>query len=154
MTIEISPAEILYRVRDKAQDELAVSVPDETLRYKIEPGSEKEDKVKTYILESFEDLCASVWRFLSEKTQSDYVDIGNSATALPDRFVLEFSISERRAAGKAAMVANKCMAFFVEFTLARYYLDIGQVALSQNHSLLAVGEQDKISKLLYTKALP
>ena len=37
MTIEISSAELLHRVRDVAQDELAVTTPDETLRYKIEP---------------------------------------------------------------------------------------------------------------------
>lgn len=154
MTIEISSAEILYRVRDVAQDELAVSVPDETLRYKIEPGSEKEDKVKSFIAQAVEDLCSRVWRFLSDKSHQDYAMIDNAAETLPERYVFEFEISERRAFGKANMLANKFISYAVEYALMNYYLTIGQVALSQNHAQLAALDQNKISNLLYTKALP
>lgn len=154
MTIEISSAEILHRVRDIAQDELAVTVPDETLRYKIEPGSEKEDKVKTFIAESVDDLCARMLRFLSRDNQQNYASVENAESILPERYVLEFDISERRAAGKAWVLAGKCAAFLVEDTLMKYYLTIGQVALSQNHAQLAAAEQNKITTLLYTKALP
>lgn len=154
MIVEISPKEILYRVRDIAQDELAVTTPDETLRYKIEPGSEKEDKVKMFISESFENLCSQVLRFLSSETQGYFAGVDNAAIELPDRFVLEFEISERRAAGKAAIVANKCAKYIAENTLLNYYLSVGQVNLAQNHGQVAAAELNKISTLLYTKALP
>lgn len=154
MTIEISSKEILYRVRDIAQDELAVTTPDETLRYKIEPGSEKEDKVKMFISESFENLCSLFWRFLSEECREQFGLIDNTAVILPERYVLEFEISERRAAGKTNIVTQKCATFLVQDTLMRYYLSVGQVNLAQNHAQASLGEQKNISTLIYTKALP
>ena len=154
MTIEISSAEILHRVRDVAQDELAVTTPDETLRYKIEPGSEKEDKMNTYIGESVENLCSQMWRFLSPECISNYASVENESVVLPERYVFDFDISERRALGKTAILKEKFAAVIVEYTLLRYYLDLGQVQLSQNHSQVAAAELNKISSLLYTKALP
>ena len=154
MIIEISPKEILYRVRDIAQDELAVTTPDETLRYKIDPGSEKEDKVKAFINESFENLCNLFWRFLSEDSRYRYGAVENTDVVLPDKYVLEFEISERRAAGKTAIVTGKCATFLVQDTLMRYYLSVGLVNLAQNHANASSAEQRNLSSLLYTKALP
>lgn len=154
MIIEISSAEILHRVRDIAQDELAVTIPDETLRYKIEPGSEKEDKVKTFISSSVEDFCALAWRFLSDESQQRYGWVENSEVVLPERYCFKFDVSERRAAGKASIITNKSASYLVENTLQKYYLSIGQVALAQNHAQQASAEMNLISTLLYTKALP
>lgn len=154
MRIEISSAEILHRVRDIAQDELAATTQDETLRYKIEPGTEKEDKVKTFIGESFENLGELLWRFLSVEGQGYFGSVENSATVLPQKYVFDFDISERRAAGKASILTAKCATVIVQDTLARHYESVGQTQLAQNHAQLAAAEQKNISKLLYTKALP
>lgn len=154
MRIEINSAEILHRVRDIAQDELAATTQDETLRYKIEPGTEKEDKVKTFIGQSFENLAWQLWRFLSTENQAEFWSVANSATTLPEKYVFDFDVSERREAGKASILAAKCSAEVVEDTLFRYYTSVGQVQMAQNHLQQATAEQKNISTIIFTKALP
>lgn len=154
MVIEISSAEILHRVRDIAQDELAVTTPDDTLRYKIEPGTEREDKVKMFINESVEDLSSHIWRFLSTEDMEEDASMENAPSLIPDRYVFNLDVSERRAAGKAIILKEKFATVLMESTLMRYYLSLGQVQLSQNHGQASASELKKIQTLIYTKALP
>lgn len=155
MTISISTAEVLHHIRRLAHIELENTIPDETARYKVEPGTEKLDELRRMLLNSFGNLTELLSRFLIfTGTDSDSYAITNAAPTLPDSFSLELDSTSRRLAGKAQAVGSACFSYLTNAVLVEYYSSVAQPNLVDAHVKLLAKDTEVLNKSIYTKTQP
>ena len=74
--------------------------------------------------------------------------------AIPESFVYDLALSERRAEGKAQPLTDYMHNFVVHLTLSRFYSAVSQQELSNIHSQLALDTAGLLEEMIYTKKPP
>ena len=149
MVIELYTIEILSRIRATSHREVA-AIPDADARYLAEAGTEKAEELNRCVTDAASRLYGRCSRFLSQS----YETRKDNFSLLPDSYVYDFILSERRAVGKAEPLAEAMNTFMVEYALSKFYSIVNQGDLSNKHSLLAIDAGNQIDQLLYTKQPP
>lgn len=149
MVITLTTAEIVKRVKAVSHREVA-EIADTEARYRAEAGSEKIGMLNLCMDDAKRRLCSVCRRFLRATRNESAGNI----EAIPNNYVFEFTLSERRATNSAEPLAEAMNTFMVEYTLSKFYSNVSQGDLSNKHSLLAVEAGDQIQQILFTKMPP
>lgn len=150
MLITLSVEEIMRDIKKKSHREVEEKIPDVEARYRAEAGTEKEDEITRCMVEAASTLSLRLHRYL----RTWYQDEVDDQLAIPEAFVYDLSLSERRAEGKAQPLADCMHNFIVHLTLARFYSTVSQQELSNIHSVQSLDTQKQLEELLYTKLPP
>lgn len=154
MTIYINCAELLFNVKSKSHEEVAL-LPAEQ-RYAAEASTEKENTVKRCIYAANGEMLSLLDRFCQGGQGDVDADVlpGTGGLVLPTSFTYDFVYSERRLKGKNAALAEMMLALLTELTLARFYISVAQTDLAQSHEALAQRDANTLAQMLYTKRSP
>ena len=150
MLITLSVEEILKDIKKKSHREVEERIPDVEARYRAEAGTEKEDEITRCMVEAASALSHRLHRYL----RTWYQDEVDNQLAIPEAFVYDLSLSERRSEGKAQPLADFMHNFVVHLTLSRFYSTVSQQELSNIHSQLALDTAGMLEELIYTKKPP
>ena len=158
MRVDINTIELVYAIRRESYAELAVLIQDEDLRYKTEPGSERNEELKKYIKESFSELMSALTRFIqvipSMQDEDGGVHLDDLSDHLPDVMGIDFKHSERRLTGKIDLVARLCNEYLIHSVLFKHYRTVGQLDLAKSRSEMAAACIERVSALLHLKGEP
>lgn len=156
ITIRINSAEVLYDIKSKSHTEVTVAVPDESQRYRIEAGTEKEDEIKRCIEQAFAEASGMLARWLiGEYTDDgDITTYKNQAVSLPDYLVFYFDWSERRYREKHATLTTLLFSLIVNLAMERFYLSVQAEALAKVRAGQAQSDMSQIQSLVYYKGAP
>jgi len=149
MVITLYTEEIMSQLKGISHHEVA-EIPDVEARYRAEAGSEKFPLIYRGISEGVGRLVRRCNRFL----KGGYKITNDNAMELPPELLFDFSLSERRAVGKAEPLAEEMSKFIVHYALSQFYSFVSQGELSNKHSLLAMDSGNEIDNLLYSKIPP
>ena len=149
MRVVLDVAELLFDIRNKSHEECA-SITDVEARYRAEAGRHKDEELFRSLVEVNSSLTRLVRRYLKEfiTTEAD-----NNA-AIPDSFIYEFEISQRRSSNLTQPMADAMHSYLVHYTLAKFYATVSQTDLSNKHSTLTQAAATEVEELLYTKNPP
>lgn len=150
MVIELKTENIIRGIKVTSHREVA-EIADPDARYRAEAGTEKHKEIYRCVVEAIGKLQHRCLRFLSENYKGYRND---NAAELPNEFVFEFDMAERRAMGKTDSLAATMHAFAVEYALSKFYSVVSQPDLSNKHSLLAMEAGKELDLLLYSKNPP
>lgn len=149
MTIILSVEELLRAIKQVSHREVA-EIADVEARYRAEAGTEKEQDIFRAMVEASSALRHRVRRYLRAYYQQE----ADNQLALPESFVYEFSMSERRSDNKTQPLTDHMNSFIVHLTLAKFYANVSQTELSNKHSQFALAEQAIIEDMIYYKQPP
>ena len=149
MVIRLYTEEIASEIREISHHEVA-EIPDVEARYRAEAGTEK----LTLIYRAISAATGRLIRRCSRFLKGGYTDDSDNAQPVPAEMVFDFSISERRAVGKAEILAKEMHNFIIHYALSQFYSDVSQGDLSNKHGLLAVESGNEIDTMLYSKLPP
>lgn len=150
MLIVLNVSELMRDIKKKSHREVEERIADVEARYRAEAGTEKEDEITRCMVEAASNLSHHLHRYL----RTWYQDEVDDQLALPDAFVYDLSLSERRAEGKAQPLADYMHSFVVDLTLSRFYSSVSQQDLSNIHSQKALETARLLEDMLYTKKPP
>lgn len=149
MVITLYTEEIVSDLRGVSHHEVA-EIPDVEARYRAEAGTEKYHLIHKCISEAVTRLARRCGRFL----RGNYTVASDNAQEIPVSYTFNFDISERRAVGKAEILAETMHNFILHYALSQFYSDVSQGDLSNKHSLLAMEAGNEIDTLIYSKLPP
>lgn len=149
MTVTLNIEELFKDIRLKSRLECS-AIADTEARYRVEAGTEKNDELYRDMTAAQGSLARRLARYLS----ASYVQEGDNTLFLPEAFVYELTVTDRRLQGKVQPLADACHDFIVHYTLSRFYKSVGMGDMSNAHSLQAAETGEEIDMLLYTKAAP
>ena len=149
MTITLSIDELLTDITNKSHLETeGIESPD--IKYRVQVGSEKKDEIFRLLLSVSSSLTRLVHRYLVRT----YIQETDNGISMPEAFVYELTMSERREAGKSQPLADKMHDYLVHYTLAKFYASVGQGEFSNAHSAQTQVASAEIESLLYDKRPP
>ena len=149
MRIILDIAELLLDIRNKSHEECA-SITDVEARFRAEAGNHKNLELFRTLLEVNSSLTRLVRRYLME-----YIAIeANDNAELPESFVYEFEISQRRSDNLAQPLTDAMHSYLVHYTLAKFYATVSQTEFSNKHSTLTQSAATEVEELLFTKKPP
>jgi hypothetical protein len=149
MRIVLEVAELLFDIRNKSHEECA-SITDVEARYRAEAGHHKDEEIFRSLVGVNSSLTRLVRRYLVDSIALEADD----NASIPDSFVYEFEISQRRADNLTQPMADAMHDYLVHYTLAKFYATVSQGDLSNKHSALTQAAATEIEELLYTKKPP
>lgn len=149
MVITLYTEELVNRIRSISHREVA-EIADVDARYRAEAGSEKMEEIYHCVDDAAGRLKARCFRFL----KSEYTKRRDNVLDVPESYVFEFVLSERRAIGKADALLEAMYTFMAEYALSKFYSIVSVGELSNKHSLLALEAGNMIDSLLYVKQPP
>lgn len=152
MEVKISSDELLFNIKNKSHQELAVLAPDPEQRYAQEAGTEKEEDLKRCIVESFAEAVGIVSRF--EYNICPVQEVTATAPELPEYFVFYIESSERRLVSEEQALADMILSYMTNRSLSRYYTNAGRNDLAAKDEANAAYDKDQIIKLIYRKRRP
>ncbi len=149
MEIRLNTAKIINDVRTKSHLEVA-NVPDPTVRYRIEAGTEKLGEVKRDLAAAVSVLVQECYRFL------DAPGVDEADNLLTDAEELTFVVQggARRLYGKEKALAQKLHEIAVDLTLHKFYASVSQTDLSKQHASLAANGIASLEAMLRQKRPP
>ena len=156
ITILINSNEVIYDIRSKTHTELAVSVQDETQRYRIEAGTEKLDEVKRCVQEAHAEALGALSRFLEDAHNHDGATstYANGAVVLPTNLAFPFKWSERRYRYKIDSLKVLLFSLLVNLAMARFYTSMQAEGLAKVRAAQAQSDLSQVQALVYYKAEP
>ena len=156
MNISISSKELLFNIKNKSHQELAVLIPDPEQRYPQEAGSDKEEDIKRCITEAYAEAVGITSRFERDVVPMDeaYAGARSSGIVLPEHFMFYVETSERRIQSEEQALADLLLSFLTNRSLSRYYANAGRNDLAEKDNANAVADKDSILKILYRKRRP
>lgn len=156
ITINISSDEVVYDIRSKTHTELAVSVQDESQRYKIEAGTEKLDEIRRCVQEAYAEAAGALARFFEEEgnADGDMSSYANGAVALPSFLSFQFKWSERRYRYKIESLKVLLFSLLVNLAMSRFYLSMQAENLAKVRAGQAQSDLSQVQALVYYKAEP
>ncbi len=156
MKIDISSDEVIHDLRSKTHTELAVSVQDETQRYRIEAGTEKLDEVRRCVQEAYGEAYGALARFLEDDDAQDDAQFSysNSAVTLPADLPFPFRWTERRYRNKVSALVPLLFSLLVNLAMSRFYVSMQAENLAKVRSAQAQSDLSQIQALVYYKAEP
>lgn len=149
MLITLQVEELLRDLKKKSHEEVK-AIEDIEARYRAEAGTEKEHEIMRCMVEAASALSRRLWRYL----RNYYQDESDNQLAIPEAFVYDLVMSERRAEGKAQQLADYMHTFIVHLTLSRFYSTVSQQELSNKHSLQSLEDAKQLDELIYSKLPP
>ena len=149
MVITLYTEELVQRLKTVSHHEVA-EIADVEARYRAEAGTEKMELIYRCIKDAVARLESRCIRWMKE-VWPEYAD---NTMEVPVAYKIEFSLTERRAIGKAPLLEEACETFVLEYALAKFYASVSQTPLSNSHSLAAVEAGDHLSTLLLMKQPP
>lgn len=149
MEIRLNTEAIIKDVRTKSHHEVA-SIPDPTLRYKAEAGTEKMGEIKRDLAAAVSYLVQECYRFLDMPG----VDDANNRISDAEELVFEISGGARRLYGKEKAIAQRIHEITVDLTLNKFYASVSQADLSKQHASLAASGITSLEALLRQKRPP
>lgn len=150
MLIVLNVSELMRDIKKKSHREVEEKIPDVEARYRAEAGTEKEDEITRCMVEAASALAHRLHRYL----RIWYQDEVDDQLAIPEGFVYDLGLSERRAEGKAQPLADYMHNFVVDLTLSRFYSSVSQQDLSNIHSQKALETARLLEEMIYTKKPP
>ena len=150
MLIVLSVEELMRDIKKKSHREVEERIADVEARYRAEAGTEKEDEITRCMVEAASALSHRLHRYL----RTWYQDEVDDQLAIPESFVYDLALSERRAEGKAQPLTDYMHNFVVHLTLSRFYSAVSQQELSNIHSQLALDTAGLLEEMIYTKKPP
>lgn len=156
ITILISSEEVIYDIKSKTHTELAVSVQDETQRYKIEAGTEKLDEVKRCVQQAYSEATSALVRWLDNTGSADNVTstYDNSAVVLPANLMFRFRWTERRYRDKQDPMTSLLFSLIVNLAMVRFYTSMQAEGLAKVRASQAQSDLSQIQALVYYKGEP
>ena len=154
MTIAIDTREMLFRVRRLSHDEVEATVPDPEAAYHMEAGSEKEDTVKDCLNRAWASVTALLEPFIDCDDAVEDTEVAYGKVTLPDAYTIDLVTSERRLAGKEAMLTERISALLVDRTLGHFYTGNGQTELAQKWNALALADEEALVNAIHSKRPP
>ena len=152
MEVSIYTNELLYNIKNKSHQELAVLAPDPEQRYTQEAGTDKEEDLKRCIIESYSEVVGIVSRF--EYNICPVQEVTAAVPELPEYFVFYIESSERRLVSEEQALANMILSYMTNRSLSRYYANAGRNDLAEKDEANAAYDKDQIIKLIYRKRRP
>ena len=149
MVITLKYANILNDMKAKSQLEVA-NIADPDARYRAQVGTEKTVEIQRCISRAVNLLAHQCRRFLV----NTYTESATDDISVPEQYVFEFSMSERRMVGATEPLQEEMHAFSVHYALAQFYSSVSQQELSNIHSKLTQEAQVNIMAILYHKNPP
>ena len=156
MRINITTSEILFNIKNKSHQELAVLLADPEQRYPQEAGDDKLEDIKRCVVEAAADAVGVVSRFEYGRLAEEEVTAGASESGilLPEFFTFDVENSERRIVTEEQALADLILSYITNRSLARYYYNAGRNDLAAKDDANAVNDKDLILKILYRKRRP
>lgn len=148
LTIIIDRSEVVKDIRLKSRGELALLTPEQ--RYPLEAGTDKDDEIARDILLAVANIKRVLAKYLAMSDES----FADDNLGVPQEFVFEFDISDRRLDGKAQAVADLMHSYIASMSLSRYYASTPNADLVAKHSGEALRIRDELSALLALKKAP
>ena len=152
MKITISTEELIYNIKSKSHTEVA-RIADPEQKYIAEAGTDKLDEIRRCALEGKAEMESLIFRFLAPETASDKT-IENTDVSLGNTFEFEFVGTPRRYTGKATAIRDQVFALLTNLAMAKFYISVNQIALSNARRSLANDALAMLERLLYTKRTP
>lgn len=149
MTIELFTDPIIREIRQKSHLEVQ-DIADPAARDNARAGLDKIEEIRRCMEGGVAQVRSRCIRFLSR----DYSQWADDAQSIPESYIFEISLSQRRGANKAEPLTAAMHDLIVQYALARFYSTVNQTALSNTHSMLAIAAGDLLSGLLFTKQAP
>lgn len=149
MKVVLDIKELLFDIRNKSHEECA-SITDVEARFRAEAGNHKNEELFRTLVEVNSSLTRLVRRYLMEFIAIE----ANDNAELPESFVYEFEISQRRADNLAQPLADQMHAYLVHYALAKFYATVSQTEMSNKHSTLTQAAATEVEELLFTKKPP
>ena len=149
MVITLYVNNIIDKMKAVSHREVA-AIEDVEARYRVEAGSEKIDDINGCVSDAYKRLLSRCTRFLKDS----FYNAKDNNPSIPTEYVIELSLSERRAINKADPIEEAMNTFLVEYALSKFYSIVSMGDLSNKHSLLALEAGGVLDQLLYTKQPP
>lgn len=149
MVITLYVSNIISQMRAISHREVS-AIDDAEARYRAEAGTEKMDDIRHCVDDAYKRLLGRCSRFLKDS----YTTATSDNIGIPESYVIELSLSERRAINKADPLEEAMHNFVVEYALSKFYSNVSQGDLSNKHSLAALDAGNNLETLLYTKQPP
>ena len=156
MEIRISSKEILFNIKNKSHQEVAVLLPDPEQRYTQEASSEKEEDIKRCILEAYSEAVGILSRFEYNICPRQEASAGapNTGIVLPEYFMFFIESSERRIVSEEQALADLLLSYMTNRSLSRFYTNAGRSDLAAKDEANAATDKDSIVKIIYRKRRP
>lgn len=149
MVVTLYAQEVLNDLRSKSHYEVS-AIENAEARYRLEAGTEKKDEIVRCVNEGV----ARLSRVLTRWMKGEIVKEVDNTTSLPESWTFDLALSERRAVGKAAPIAELVQTFVVEYALSKFYSDMSAQEYSNKHSVLALDAASRLDDLMYSKMPP
>ena len=149
MTLELSIPVLLKDIKSKSYYDVQ-GITDVETRYRIQAGTEKEQEIYRTMVEVASTLSHRLRRFLAEYYQEE----ANNELSVPDSFVYELEVSDRRADNLLQPLTDAAHSYVVHYTLSKFYATVSQGDLSNKHSAMTADAAKSIDEILYTKQPP
>ncbi len=149
MTITINTEPILLEIRQKSHLEVQ-DIQDPEARDNARAGLDKMDEIRRCLEDGISQVRRRCLRFL----RNEYAHWADDTRAVPESYVFDFSMSERRSLGKAQPLTDAMHDLAVQYALSKFYATVNQKELSNKHSVMALEAGRQIDELLYEKLPP
>lgn len=149
MKVILNIEELLFDIRNKSHEECQ-SITDVEARFRSEAGNHKNEEIYRSLVEVNSSLTRMVRRYLMEFLP---VEADDNAV-LPQSFVYDFEISQRRSDNLTQPLADAMHSYLVHYTLAKFYATVSQTEFSNKHSTLTQAAATEVEELLFTKKPP
>ena len=149
MKVVLLTSELLFDIATISHLEVA-QIEDLDLAYRSEAGKDKEEEVTRCITSAVVSLVALCNRFRLAVTTEEVDNTLN----LPERFILNLDITDRRARGKEQAIADCMHNIIVDNSLVKFYLNVQQPDLSKMHSASLAESIEMLRLLLFSKNPP
>lgn len=149
MEVRVGTNLIKEEVRQKSHFN-SRNIEDPESRINARAGEEEADELERCLLTAESALKPIISRWLIGCLEC----ISDSNLGLPEEFVYEFSIGQRRAMGKAVPVAMAIHAYLVAKTLSLFYRTVTRSDLAEVQDTLVLQAESQITLLLNTKSEP
>lgn len=152
MEVSIYTNELLFNIKNKSHQELAVLLPDPEQRYPQEAGTDKEEDLKRCIVEAYSEVVGIISRF--EYNIRPEQEVIATTPELPEYFVFYIESSERRLVSEEQALADLIFSYMTNRSLSRYYTNAGRNDLAAKDEANAAIDKDHIIKMIYRKRRP
>lgn len=149
MTITIYTPPILAEVRQRSHMEVQ-DIKDPEARDNARAGLDKMDELTRDLREAFGQVLHRCERFLVR----NFTFAADNISGIPEAYMFEFRVSERRFANKADALMEAINGFVVSHILTRFYITVGHADFAQRHQAEEQEFLAQIDEILYTKLPP
>lgn len=151
VTVTLYRDDIVKDIMTKSHDAVA-SLGNAEERYNLEAGLHKKKEITRNVIEALGEIEGLLGRYLVAGPDLDDKDANNQAE-LPESFVMELNLAERRSLNKAKPLALAIHNYIVAAALVKFYATVGH-EIGNNFQTVETAALKTISRLIHTKSSP